>query len=64
MMATEKTVVRHWGSAGAMSGPPQLKSLKMETVVRHWGSAGAMSGPPQLKSLEEVNGCPQNGCPP
>jgi ATP-binding cassette subfamily B protein len=27
-----------WGSAGAMSGPPQLK-----------GSAGAMSGPPQLK---------------
>ncbi len=59
-----ETVVRHWGSAGAMSRPPQLKSLKMETVVRHWGSAGAMSGPPQLKSLEEVNGCPQNGCPP
>ena len=23
-----ETVVRHWGSAGAMSGPPQLKSLE------------------------------------
>jgi hypothetical protein len=29
-----------------MSGPPQLKSLKM-------GECGAMSGPPQLKGLKK-----------
>jgi hypothetical protein len=31
------------GSAGAMSGPPQVKAAA-------GGSAGAMSGPPQLKA--------------
>jgi hypothetical protein len=38
-----------WGSAGAMSGLPQLTGLRKWTTVRRWGSAGAMSGPPQLK---------------
>jgi ATP-binding cassette subfamily F protein 3 len=56
------------GSAGAMSGPPQLKSLKKETADHTsrkstdrgsagssaaGGSAGAMSGPPQPKSLKK-----------
>src|ERR1700687_591320 len=48
-----ETVARRWGSAGAISGPPQMKSLKTETVVRRRGSAGAISGPPQMKSLVE-----------
>jgi hypothetical protein len=38
-----------WGSAGAMSGPPQLKD----------GSAGAMSGPPQLKERSRVHVLPR-----
>ncbi|HEX9747191.1 MAG TPA: ABC-F family ATP-binding cassette domain-containing protein [Methylomirabilota bacterium] len=48
------------GSAGAMSGPPQMKSLKKETVDRtspresaDRGSAGAMSGPPHKKGLKK-----------
>ncbi len=47
-----------WGSAWAMSGPPQLKSLSGRRVPAAWGSAGAMSGPPQLKSLKDLDGGP------
>jgi methyl halide transferase len=47
------------GSAGAMSGPPQLKSREEVKECPPPGeSAGAMSGPPQLKSREEVKGGP------
>jgi len=58
MNLSDKRVSASWGSAGAMSGPPQLKSREEvnggpQRVARRWGSAGAMSGPPQMKSLKK-----------
>jgi hypothetical protein len=38
---------------GAISEPPQLKSLQKWTVARHRGECGGHSGPPQLKSLQK-----------
>jgi hypothetical protein len=55
-----------WGSAGAMSGPPQLNKGRVHLTAGDglsggWGSAGAMSGPPQLNKgrvrLEAEDGC-------
>jgi hypothetical protein len=34
MTATRSGLSADWGSAGAMSGPPQLKGLKKCTIVR------------------------------
>ncbi|MEK7839458.1 MAG: MFS transporter, partial [candidate division NC10 bacterium] len=38
----------HWGSAGAMSGPPQMVDSQARHLMRGEGMAGAMSGPPQM----------------
>src|SRR5262249_55340264 len=41
-----------WGSAGAISGPPQMKknaSNQPPTSLPSWGRAGAISGPPPMK---------------
>ena len=38
----------HWGSAGAMSGPPQRVESQARHLMRGEGMAGAMSGPPQM----------------
>ena len=49
-----------WGRAGAISGPPQMKSFKgSKRMFAAWGRAGAISWPPQMKGFKELNGCPQ-----
>ena len=47
-----------WGSAGAISGPPQLKSLKKETAVRRLGECGGHFWAPAAEEPEERNGRP------
>ncbi len=59
-MAAPERLSADWGSAVAISGPPQMKSLtRSKRLSADGGSAGAISGPPQMKSFKELNGCPQ-----
>jgi hypothetical protein len=59
-MAAPERLSAAWGSAGAISRPPQMKSLKgSKRLSAAWGSAGAISGPPQMKGFKELDGCPQ-----
>ena len=59
-MAAPERMSANWGSAGAISGPQQMKSLtRSKRMSANWGSAGAISGPPQMKGFKELNGCQQ-----
>jgi lipopolysaccharide heptosyltransferase I len=48
-MTTTPTLVHHWGSAGAMLGPPQLKMDSPITSRATGHGAGDMLGPPLMK---------------
>jgi hypothetical protein len=59
-MAAPERMSADWGSAGAISRPPQMKSLtRSKRMSADWGSAGAISRPPQMKGFKELNASPQ-----
>ena len=52
-----RRVSADWGSAGAIPGPPHMKSFEEVNGCQPLGECGGHFWAPAYEELEEVNGC-------